>query len=156
MTRGIKKKNRIMAIIVVLAAIIALVTIVVFLFVDDDLVKPNNGGEIINEKFLFLVEEESILIKNDDIFGGQVNIKNEYIKELEDGNYTIDNPLVKVNPYYIAPQTALVMFILRMKRVLKLLLRVNITMIELLILKRVKNIFYQYMVYMEIMKILLY
>lgn len=110
MTRRIKKKNRIMAIIVVLAAIIALVTIVVFLFVDDDLVKPNNGGEIINEKFLFLVEEESTLIKNDDIFGGQVNIKNEYIKELNDGNYTIDNPLVKVNPYYIAPQTALVMF----------------------------------------------
>ena len=110
MTRRIKKKNRIMAIIVVLAAIIALVTIVVFLFVDDDLVKPNNGGEIINEKFLFLVEEESTLIKNDEIFGGQVNIKNEYIKELEDGNYTIDNPLVKVNPYYIAPQTALVMF----------------------------------------------
>ena len=81
-----------MAIIVVLAAIIALVTIVVFLFVDDDLVKPNNGGEIINEKFLFLVEEESTLIKNDDIFGGQVNIKNEYIKELNDGWEDYEEP----------------------------------------------------------------
>ena len=91
--KRIKKKNRIMAIIVVLAAIIALVTIIVFLVIDEDVIKPNKGGEVVNEKFTFLLDGESSLIKNDDIFGGQVSIKNEYIKEFKDGKYTLNKPL---------------------------------------------------------------
>lgn len=109
MAKRIKKKNRIMVIIVAFAAIITIVTILSFLFIDDD-IKNNKKDETVNEKFTFLLESESTLIKNDDIFGGQAQIKNSYIDEFSKGDFTIEKPLVKVNPYLIAPQTALVMF----------------------------------------------
>lgn len=109
MAKRIKKKNKIMVIVVALAAIITIVTILSFLFIDDGIIN-NKNDETVNEKFTFLLESESTLIKNDDIFGGQSEIKKSYIDEFNKGNFTIDNPLVKVNPYLIAPQTALVMF----------------------------------------------
>lgn len=112
MTKGqaMKKKSRIMAIIACICAIIVIVTILTFLLIDDDVKKPSAGNEPVNEKFTFLFDEESTLIKNDDIFYGQSNIRKEYLDKLEKGNYTLDNPYVVVNPYLIAPQTALVLF----------------------------------------------
>ena len=108
-SKKLKKKNKIMAIVAILFAIIAVVAVLSFFLIEDK-VKPIDGGEPVDEKFTFLLEGESTLIKNDDIFGGQVYIKNEYYKKFTEGNYGIDNPLVIVNPYFIAPQTALVLF----------------------------------------------
>lgn len=104
----LKKKNKLITITIIAFAIIVIVALIVFCFI-----KPKdifNGKEPINEKFSFLVQEESTMIKNDDIFSGQINIKNEYIKKYRKGNYTINNPYVIINPYLISPQTALIIF----------------------------------------------
>ena len=59
---------------------------------------------------LFLLEGESTLIKNDDIFAGQMDLMNDIMNEYNDGNYDLDDPYVVVNPFLLSPQSALVMF----------------------------------------------
>ena len=62
------------------------------------------------ENFTFLLDEASSEVKNDDIYSAQALITREYKEKYKKGKYTIDNPYLVINPYYISPQTALVMF----------------------------------------------
>lgn len=107
--KKIKKKNKLVAITVALVAVVALVAILAFIFIKND--SPKTGdGEPLNEKFSFLLEEESTIILNDDIFKGQQLIKEDYESKFEKGNFTIEKPYVVANPFLISPQTALIMF----------------------------------------------
>lgn len=108
--KKINKKNKLLAIIAAFAAIVVLVIVVVFVIFGKDDTVTGPDGEPINEKFTFLVEGDKTEILNDDIFGGQVDIKNMYTENFEKGNYSIDDPYVIINPYLISPQTALIMF----------------------------------------------
>ena len=104
-------KERLFAIIATLVAIIALIImLVLFLNTDKNNDAKNNNEEPINEKFSFLVESESVNLKNDDIFSSQIETKKKLNDEYNKGNYTIENPYVVQNPYLISPQTALIMF----------------------------------------------
>ena len=107
--KKITKKNKLIAIIVAFAAIVAIVAIISAVLLGNDSPKTDDG-EPLNEKFTFLLEDESTLIFNDDIFAGQYEIKNNYEEKFKKGNFTINNPYVVVNPYLISPQTALIMF----------------------------------------------
>lgn len=108
--KKINKKDKLLVIIAVFAAIIALVVIAVFVLMDKDKTVTGPDGEPINEKFTFLVDSEKTEILNDDIFGGQVYIRDMYTENFKKGKYTIKDPYVIVNPYLISPQTALIMF----------------------------------------------
>lgn len=105
------KKERLFAIIATCVAIIALIVmIILFLNTDKEKEAKKNNEEPINENFSFLVESESVNLKNDDIFSSQIDTSKKINDEYKKGNYTIDNPYVLVNPYLISPQTALIMF----------------------------------------------
>lgn len=110
--RGFKlTKERIFAIVATVVAIIALVVmIVLFVNTDKDEDAKKNNEEPINEKFTFLVEEESTSLLNDDLIASQANEHKKIMAEFQSGNYTIDKPYVVQNPYLISPQTALIMF----------------------------------------------
>ena len=40
----------------------------------------------------------------------QAKAEKEMLAEFEAGNYTIDNPLIKYNPYLINPMAAVILF----------------------------------------------
>ncbi len=110
--RNIKfTKERVFVVIATIIAVIALIVMVILFTNSDknDDAKKNNE-EPINEKFQFLVESESVDLFNDDLITSQYNEKNKIMKEFDNGNYSLSNPYVVVNPYLISPQTALVMF----------------------------------------------
>ena len=72
--------------------------------------KPTVDGEEINENFTFLLEEESIEIDNFDSYNAQSVFMKEILDLYKKKKYTITDPLIIVNPFYISPQTALVLF----------------------------------------------
>lgn len=64
--------------------------------------------------FIFLAffsfnQEKDFLIAEEDLISKQ-NIQDEKILEYIEKNYTIDNPKIIINPYYISPLTALMIF----------------------------------------------
>lgn len=48
--------------------------------------------------------------KEEHLITQQKRKEEELLKQLEEGNYTAENPLVQLNPYFISPLTALVLF----------------------------------------------
>lgn len=52
----------------------------------------------------------AVFKKVEHIIDQQYRAEQEFLKEYEAGSYTIDNPYVRLNPYLIAPLTAIVMF----------------------------------------------
>ena len=48
--------------------------------------------------------------KIDHVIEAQYNAEQAFLAEYAAGSYTIENPYVKLNPYLVAPLTALVMF----------------------------------------------
>ena len=48
--------------------------------------------------------------KIEHVIDAQFNAEQAFLAEYEAGTFTIDNPFVKLNPYLVAPLTALVMF----------------------------------------------
>lgn len=58
--------------------------------------------------------EEEIMAVNfkivEHLISKQAQKETKMLKQLEEGNYTLENPLVELNPYFISPLTALVMF----------------------------------------------
>jgi len=61
-----------------------------------------NGGSQMTEKFT--------LQRVNHIINEQYEAEKQFLKEFEAGNYTFQNPYVKLNPYLIAPLSALIMF----------------------------------------------
>lgn len=115
---GLKKKHKVIAIIIAIAVIVAIVVVLVLFLKKEDVYK-----EPINENFSFLVEEESTLLANYDIFGSQNDITKKILNEYKKGNYTIDNPYIVENPYLISPHTALVLFKTDKKEKVKMTLK---------------------------------
>ena len=106
--RALNKKQRMYVIITIIVVIIAALIVAVFLLSESE--NPGIENEPVNENFTFLLEGESTLIKNDDIFAGQMDLMNDIMNEYNDGNYDLDDPYVVVNPFLLSPQSALVMF----------------------------------------------
>ena len=48
--------------------------------------------------------------KVEHIIDRQAKAEEEFLAEFRAGNYTINNPLVKLNPYLITPLTAVILF----------------------------------------------
>ena len=48
--------------------------------------------------------------KVEHIIERQAKAEEAFLAEFHAGNYTIHNPLVKLNPYFITPLTAIIMF----------------------------------------------
>lgn len=108
---GKMTKEKMFAIVATCVAIVALVVmIVIFINTDKEKEATKNNEEPINEKFEFLVANESKVLMDDDVFAVQAAIQQRLMKEYENGNYTIDKPYVIQNPYVLSPQTALIMF----------------------------------------------
>lgn len=108
--KKLKKKQRLYLIIASLLAIIAIVVCVILLLKQNGTLKGTNYEEPVNEKFSFLVDQETTQLKNDNILTGQYKLYQDMLAEYKKGNYTIDNPYVKVNPFLTSPQTAIIMF----------------------------------------------
>ncbi len=106
--RALNKKQRMYVIITIIVVIIAALIVAVFFLSESE--NPGIENEPVNENFTFLLEGESTLIKNDDIFAGQMDLMNDIMNEYNDGNYDLDDPYVVVNPFLLSPQSALVMF----------------------------------------------
>lgn len=104
---GLNKKQKLYAIIAASAAIVAIIVMLTLFFATSE--KNYEEGKV-KKEFEFLVDEESSLLENVDIFAEQKGIYESIMKEYEKGNYTIDKPYVIGNPFKIAPQTALVLF----------------------------------------------
>lgn len=104
-------KEKIFVIIASLVAIIALIVMsFLFVYFDKEESAKKNNEEPLNEKFQFLVENQSFDLLNDDLIASQTHEKNKIMEEYEKGSYTLANPYVVTNPYLISPQTALIMF----------------------------------------------
>lgn len=56
------------------------------------------------------MSEKLTIQKVNHIINEQYEAEQQFLKEFEAGDYTFQNPYVKVNPYLIAPLTALIMF----------------------------------------------
>lgn len=56
------------------------------------------------------MSEQVTYIREEDLIERQAIAENLMLKELESGSYTIDKPLVKLNPYIISPCAAIVLF----------------------------------------------
>ena len=56
------------------------------------------------------MEKNVTYIKEEDLLYKQAEAEKQMLEEFEEGNYTFDNPLVKLNPYIISPLTAVVLF----------------------------------------------
>ena len=115
---SLKKKQKVIAIIIACVVIVAIVIALVLLFKKEDVY-----NEPINENFSFLVDEESTLLANYDIFGDQNDISKKILDEYKKGKYTIDNPYIVENPYLISPHTALVLFKTDKKEKVKMTLK---------------------------------
>lgn len=104
----LKNKQRLYLIIASILAIIALVVCIFLKYKQDNAFK--NHKNIVNEKFSFLLDNEPTELKNDSIINGEYKIYKEILSKFKSKKYTIDNPYVIVNPFYLSPQTALVLF----------------------------------------------
>lgn len=104
------KKERLYLIIASLLAIIAIIVCVVLLLKQNGKIGKGDYGEPVNEKFSFLVDQESSLLKNDNIFSGQYKLYQDLLSDYKKEKHTIDNPYVKVNPFLTSPQTAIILF----------------------------------------------
>ena len=96
--------------IATVVAIVAIIVCVVLTVVQYNKYKDVAGNEPINEKFEFLVDEESQEITNNDLQKVQYDTYNKLMSEFDKGDYTLDNPYVVVDPFEMSPQTALIMF----------------------------------------------
>lgn len=94
------KKNNLIAII---ALIILLVGIgVVVLITKED--------SVLSKDKLFSFDKYNLIQNNIELLSNQNNIDEEIFKNIESGEYTIDKPLLLVNPYGISPLTAIIGF----------------------------------------------
>ena len=94
------KKNNL---IVIVALIILLVGIgVAAYFTKED--------SILSKDKLFSFDEYSIVQNNIELLSNQNNIDNEIFQKIESGEYSIDEPLLLVNPYDVSPLTAIIGF----------------------------------------------
>ena len=92
-----KKRNWIILII----AIVIILTLLVVVFWKYHDKNENN----------IYFQDKTTIIASEDVLSKQKDRDNEIRTYLEDKSYTLDNPKVLQNPYYIAPLTALVIFI---------------------------------------------
>lgn len=108
--KKMNKKQRMYLIIASLLAIIAIIVCIILTLKQNGIIKGENYEEPVNEKFSFLTDTKTTLLKNDNILTGQYKIYGDMLKEYKKGSYTIENPYVKVNPFLTSPQTAIIMF----------------------------------------------
>lgn len=108
-TKILNKKQKVGIIFLAFALVLA-ITVIVMMGLKNVLNINNPSEEPINENFSFLVEKESTLLENMDLFKTQNDITDEILNTYKKGKYTIKNPYVVVNPYLISPQTALMLF----------------------------------------------
>lgn len=109
MTKDKKQnKKKVYTIIAASAAIIALVFVILIVVFFNPV--PKIDGVKIDKDFTFLLDEESTELENFSVYNAQNSFFKSYLEHFEKGNYTIDNPMIVVNPFYISPQTALAFF----------------------------------------------
>lgn len=56
------------------------------------------------------METNTVYVKTEHVIGQQEQMERIFLEEYQAGNYTFEKPYIKVNPYGIAPLTALLMF----------------------------------------------
>lgn len=102
-----KLKNKYIITAAIAAVIVVVFIVGVFFFYNP---KATVEGEKINENFTFLLEEESEEIDSFDSYDAQSVFMDEIMNMYKKKKYTISDPLIIVNPFYISPQTALILF----------------------------------------------
>ena len=70
----------------------------------------NDTTSVVKESYLFLKDINAIEIENTEEFNNQLKVKNDIVNKLNEENFTIDSPLVIINPYGINPLSALLAF----------------------------------------------
>ena len=104
----LKNKQRLYLIIASVLAIIALIVCILLKYKQDK--AYDNKDNVVNKEFSFLLDNEPTELKNDSIINGEYKIYQDILKEFKSKKYTVENPYVIVNPFYLSPQTALVLF----------------------------------------------
>lgn len=95
------KKNNIIAII---ALVVLIIGMSVVSFVGKDSNQSNKTKEYSFDNF-------NLLPNSIELLSNQKNIDDEIMDKIKSGEYTLDNPLVIVNPYDISPLSAVVGFV---------------------------------------------
>lgn len=107
---NLNKKEKTYVTIAIAFAVIAISTCVIISMIQHSKYSNVADNEPINSNFEFLVEEESERLVSVNEQKNQFNIYNDYIKKLDNGDYTIEKPFVVIDPFKVSPQTALVSF----------------------------------------------
>lgn len=108
---SLSQKQRIYVIIATIVAIIAILLIIFFTLINKGtrIINPTKKEEI-NEKFNFLLKEESTELENFDMYDAQNVFLESTLKMYKENDCTLDKALVVINPFVISPQSALVLF----------------------------------------------
>jgi len=70
----------------------------------------DNTSSVIKESYLFLKDVNATEIENTNDFSSELKVKNNILKKLNEDTYTIDSPLIIINPYGNSPLSAILAF----------------------------------------------
>nr|MCR5483087.1 aryl-sulfate sulfotransferase N-terminal domain-containing protein [Bacilli bacterium] len=70
----------------------------------------DNTSSVIKESYLFLKDVNATEIENTNDFSSELKVKNDILKKLNEDTYTIDSPLIVINPYGNSPLSAILAF----------------------------------------------
>lgn len=94
------KKNNLIAIVALIILLVGIVVVAYF----------TKEDSILSKDKLFSFNEYNIVKNNIELLSNQNNIDNEIFQKIESGEYSIDEPLLLVNPYDVSPLTAIIGF----------------------------------------------
>lgn len=104
------KNRKYLYIAIAAVAAVAVFTFILYFALFSKKGEVENNDYPIKEQFSFLKEDNYFELKNDDLNNYQNQFKNEYLENYRKNNYTLENPMMIINPFMFSPQTALVMF----------------------------------------------
>lgn len=103
------KKKRMLVVFITLALLLTTLSLVTVYFIKE-VDNKEEKLEPINEKFTFLIDEEGTSLKNNDTISDQYAMYQKILDEYHNNKYSIEKPLIKVDPFNCSPLTALVLF----------------------------------------------
>ena len=72
--------------------------------------KKNNNDSVVEESFSFLNDSSSIELKESNELESQEKVLNDINEKLNSNIYTIDNPLIVIDPFKVNPLSAIIAF----------------------------------------------